>query len=50
MDFCRIKDQAPMDPVVIESEEPSLRGLGWAPTFRSAFHQTLSSNRVRALG
>lgn len=50
MDFCRIKEQAPVDPVVLESEEPLLRGLGWAPTLRSAFHETLSSSRVRALG
>lgn len=48
--FAEVEDQAPMDPVVIGSNEPSLMGLGWTPMLQSAFYETLGSNRVRILG
>lgn len=35
--FAEVKDQAPMDPVVIGSNEPSLMGLGWAPMLQGPF-------------
>lgn len=48
--FAEVEDQAPMDPVVIGSNELPLMGLGWTPMLQSASHETLGSNRVRTLG